>query len=336
MKNITNDFIGSTFPFTDLENNYFPKIEKILVEATTKCNGKCVYCGRPIALKMNPEYMASPDLNPEIFKRFDLKNIKFICFCGAVGDAALYKNLYDALDIIKKGNEECVVEMFTNGEPRNEKWWNILGNKLKYNKYNRVIFCLDGLEESNRKYRGTNFNTIIKHIKAFSDSGAWTHVQCILFKHNENEIDELKKILIEAGADVFFTRLSRCYFDDFESPSCCNYTTLDEYAKELDRDPICALQNRNVIFLDVQGNILPCCFYAGEVIPRGTVNRINVGVYKRVLKDKYNLNLFENELDEILNTSLFKYVRNNYKNDIYCKTKCGVGREDSFEFYKLK
>jgi MoaA/NifB/PqqE/SkfB family radical SAM enzyme len=199
-----------------------------------------------------------------------------------------------------------------------------------------VIFCLDGLEESNRKYRGTDFDTVISHIAAFSETGAWTHVQCILFKHNENEIEELKDRVKKAGANVFFTRYSRSFNNEFESPQKCQYDyDLDTYARNLDREPICALHNRNVLFIDVNGNALPCCFYAGEIIPHTVINSINIGVWKRTIQDNKNLNLFEHSLEEILETKLFKYIRNNYKTDIFCRTKCSVGREDTFEFFQL-
>lgn len=328
--------IGSTFPFVEIEDNYIPKIEKLLVETTTKCNAKCVFCGRTNAKQNNPDYMNSPDLDPKVFSKFDLSKIKFVCLCGAVGDASLYSHLHESIDIIKNSNKDCVIEIFTNGEPRSKLWWKDLGNRLKYNKYSRVVFCLDGLEESNRKYRGTDFNTVLSHIKAFASTGAWTHVQCILFKHNEKEIEQLRNKVKEAGANVFFTRFSRCYYNDFEVPEKCLYEhNLDEYAISLNRDPICALQNRNTLFIDVKGNAIPCCFYAGEIIPHSVVNRTNIGVWKRVLRDNTKLNLFEHSLEEILNTNLFKYVRDNYKNDIFCRTKCSVGREDSFEFFDM-
>lgn len=308
-----------------------PILKKLQFETTTKCNATCVFCGRQGTFKTNPDYMSKPDLDPEIFNIIDLSKIEFISFCGIVGDVSLYKHLEKAIENIRKQNEKCVIELFTNGFAHNNDWWYSIGKQLTYNKYNRSIFCLDGLEESHYKYRGTDFNTVLQHMESYAKSGSWTQVQCLAFKHNQHEINQLRELVKSKGATVFFTRFSRYYEGDFEPPISSPYEdSLYRWNTSLNktRRPTCMLLNSNIMFIDVEGYAYPCCHYAGEIVCRYPYSADMIRRLKAFLKDKDERNLFKVSLDEVLESKFFQNILENHQKLTFCQNKCNSTRND--------
>ena len=60
-------------------------------------------------------------------------------------------------------------------------------------KPDKVIFAIDGLEDTNHLYRvNTNFNKIMENAKAFINAGGIARWDFIAFAHNEHQIEEAK------------------------------------------------------------------------------------------------------------------------------------------------
>ena len=79
-------------------------------------------------------------------------------------------------------------------------------------KPDKVIFAIDGLEDTNHLYRvNTNFNKIMENAKAFINAGGLARWDFIAFAHNEHQIEEAKALAEQMGFVKFRYKKSNRY-----------------------------------------------------------------------------------------------------------------------------
>ena len=175
---------------------------RIWLDLSTYCNAACPQCHRT-----NPDGLGKVDWLPLI--QWDLKQfqkafpkmdfIQEFEFCGSWGDPAMNKEIYEICEYIIN-NSEARIMIKTNGSMREgEFWWDLgvlCGNRLD------VEFAVDGTtQEMHAKYRQkTVLAKVLEHLEIVAQTNARALVFTVLFKHNEDKIYDIAKMVYDLGA----------------------------------------------------------------------------------------------------------------------------------------
>ena len=102
-------------------------------------------------------------------------------------------------------NKEKDIWVHVNGGSRNESFWSELGELSKeLNNRLTVIFGIDGDEETNHLYRkNVDWKTLQKNWRAYISAGGKAGWQFIVFKWNQHQIDDIKKLSETEGFERF-------------------------------------------------------------------------------------------------------------------------------------
>jgi MoaA/NifB/PqqE/SkfB family radical SAM enzyme len=171
------------------------ELSEIHIELTNKCNAACPSCPRNYQGGATREWISNEEISLEDLKSYlppkILENINKITFCGDYGDPSLCTDL---IEIIQYLNQFSIaIQINTNGSTRTEAFWKNLAGAL--NEKSKVIFSIDGLEDTNHIYRrGTRWEKIIKNIEAFKDSKALKVWEYLVFEHNKHQVEEAKRL----------------------------------------------------------------------------------------------------------------------------------------------
>jgi MoaA/NifB/PqqE/SkfB family radical SAM enzyme len=180
----------------------YSEVRNIHLEVSEVCNAACPMCARFVGKgsRPNPELTHSViDLQyfKIIFPPEFVKQLHFINFCGVVGDPITAKELIDQLKYLVECNPNISFEISTNGGVRSQSWWKELAQICNSDK-RFVSFSIDGLEDTNHLYRrNVQWHKLMENVKAFIQAGGHAKWQFLIFKHNEHQQDEVKKLAKE-------------------------------------------------------------------------------------------------------------------------------------------
>jgi len=170
----------------------------------------------------------------------------------------------------------------------------------------KIIISLDGLnQETYEKYRiGGDYNTVIQGIKnlvqarkALKSSTPYIIVQFIVFKTNQHQLKELKKLKNELGIDKIDIKTAQIYSAKDDHHLIPDIKKYRRYRKDKKGDweiksslPNYCLRMWQSAVITWDGNIAPCCFD----------------------KDvNYNMgNILNSSFEEIKNNTKYKDFRN--------------------------
>ena len=196
-------------------------IEELHIEITNKCNAACPMCDRNIHGGPDRPGRGISEWSLEDIDRVfnqELPNLKFVYFCGTHGEPLSAKNLFEAIAAAK--NTGAKIEMFTNGSLRSKTWWekllSILGPE------DRITFGVDGIDTNHLYRQNTNINKIMENMYLCCKSDVEVRWDFLVFKHNEHEMEDCKRLAKELGVKHFrFRRTAR--FDRYSK-----YPVLDK------------------------------------------------------------------------------------------------------------
>ena len=196
-------------------------INAINAELSNYCNAACPMCARfDFNLNLRKDVTNNKHTSFELLKEKIgddiVKNLWHFYSCGTYGDGSMNPEALQIFEYITKTNNRCWTELYTNGGARTEEFWYDLGTLGI-----EVLFHIDGLEDTNHLYRRkVNWDKLMKNVKAFI-RGAKTNPRskarwrCFLFKHNEHQKDEIKKLSKDLGFEgVYFDKTER--WKDFD------------------------------------------------------------------------------------------------------------------------
>lgn len=173
------------------------------VELTNHCNAACPFCPRHVgsSAKVRPDLVLE-SISIENFKTWFPKNLILdltnILFCGTHGDPSMCKDILPIIEYITLVNPNCSIMINTNGGIRNLNFWKELGNLLKHNQDNSITFSIDGLEDTNHLYRrNVTWTKLIENVKAYNNTGATAIWDFLIFRHNEHQIEQARKLAKE-------------------------------------------------------------------------------------------------------------------------------------------
>ena len=309
-------------------------IDTIQIGITTRCNGHCKFCLRNELLRTRDAekmriYREKIDLPFDSFKNiFKTNTIQNIQFCRNKGDAIFHPEFQKFIDCIKDNNRKFTLA--TNASIFTNEWWYNLGKNYKCD----VVFALDGLEDTHKLYRGTDFKTVFEHMKSFIDGGGYSSWQFIVFKHNEHQVEEAKTIAYRIGCKKFIKVVSRFYDEEFEKPTTTFNLTKREINKnikskfdkekypkiyKLFNDIECEWKRTNRIYIDSRGYVYPCCFSCCHLQDYYTWDKY---IYLKEMVETKEHNIMYTTLDNIQTSTFFKQIYNNINELTFCSVHC--------------
>lgn len=180
------------------------------IELTNACNAACPMCVR--FFRNSPLTRPDLELSQITYEKFVkylplhiISKIERISFCGTSGDPGMAKDLYEICEYISN-NSNATIVMNTNGGMRKPAFWNKLGALFASNRKKdwRVIFSIDGLEDTNHIYRrNVDWKDLIANVDAFIAGGGQAWWEYLIFKHNEHQIKDAMILARQKGFTKF-------------------------------------------------------------------------------------------------------------------------------------
>lgn len=174
------------------------------IDLTTYCNAGCPQCHRtdPKGLgKIGWLPLIKWDLE-QFKKAYPVKTLRMIKrfeICGTWGDPIMVKDIYEICEYIIK-NSRAWIQINTNGGFRDDDFWWKLGI-LSRNRM-QVIFDIEGINQEMHSHyrRKVDFEKLKLNIQSFTAAGGNAFAHVIVFKHNEDYIEDiLKMCYVELG-----------------------------------------------------------------------------------------------------------------------------------------
>lgn len=337
-------------------------IRRIQLDHTSRCNLACPQCARTSKSGQTLPGLAMSDLTLDDYKiildPFKDRGVGLF-HCGNFGDVIASPTFEETFKYSIDNNVSNVV-IATNGSMRKPEWWANLAREGK-NK-TRVIFAIDGLEDTNHIYRvGSNYNNVIENAKAFIDAGGNAQWAFIEFKHNYHQIEEARQIATDLGFASFEVKYTARFADTkvdkvvtkkgktvTQAPTKASgknqsdvekiikeYKSFDNYTDNTNIS--CKFKNDNMVFIDMNMRLWPCCWFGSP----GTLHRYKESSQTESFKhlfDKYgeDFNDMRKYGWDVLNHEFFQeYLERSWNNPddefkrIYtCGRTCG----EKFEF----
>lgn len=189
------------------------------LELTSRCNALCPMCGRTTGMDEDGGTLRKrddldlTDTDPRLLEKM-LEEMKpfipnHVFINGNYGDPIMYPYLLEVVKMYKDAGVPQVT-LSTNGSAQTEAWWRELGQIMR--KPDKVIFAIDGLEDTNHLYRvNTKWSTIMRNAKAFIAEGGIARWDYIGFQHNEHQVEEARQLAEDMGFVKFRYKKSNRY-----------------------------------------------------------------------------------------------------------------------------
>lgn len=284
---------------------------------TTRCNAYCQMCSRTERAKAGKLEKADMDLTI-LFKI--LPRIDFISLNGIFGDYILHPNALAFLQT-EEARQVPLIEIATNGASQDYDFWKQLGKLPNV----RVIFGIDGLEDTHHIYRGTSYKRVMYNMKTYIENGGTAIWQFIVFRYNEHQIQEASDLAKDLGCVEFMPIRSNVYGGEiFKKPT--SLFSRNELIESKEGVEYCYWKQREgkpflSFFIDVYGYVHPCC-HTGIYIGPYWEDPLFDDLRDLWTKNKDKLNLKDNDIDDILNNEYFRYIEDNFKTLSVCNARC--------------
>ena len=297
-------------------------LSEIEFELSSHCNSKCPQCPRYDMLGRVHKDLNVTHLDVNVIKKLPIekmKNLKTVSFCGNFGDPLMHPDLNEIISFFQ--NQQIFIS--TNASLRSKEWWRKLGT----NKNIEVTFCIDGIGSEHEFYRrNTSYKKIIENAKEFIQAGGTAGWQFIVFRHNEHQLYEAKKLSEEMGfkeinfiySDRFDTNNKWKVYDDknylYDLEKSSHQTTMREslnvpegekYWKSLNKNKgeiSCIWSEKKKLYIHSDGTVYPCCML-GSVQSGKNIEKL---MLRKLVKDFKKIDLHHNDLGDILTSEVFQ------------------------------
>jgi MoaA/NifB/PqqE/SkfB family radical SAM enzyme len=330
----------------------YESIRSVDIEGTPVCNADCPMCirtdtnGNMLGGLRPQQQLTLDEYTQRVFTPQFVEQIQRVQFCGNYGDPCLMWAFRGLVAHLQK--KPVHVDVETNGGMHNAAWWGDLG---KLSKDLVVTFSIDGLEDTLGIYRRkVNFQKVIENASAFIAAGGKARWAFLVFKHNEHQVDEARRMAKKLGFFDFTLRLTeRFYRNDgnymhpwkargshLEAPTAKEYryerpTTKEAYLEALKTCEVsCAARKESKLYIDYEGNVFPCCFLGasqGDEVDLGNVasNTMLADIKRR----GGSTSLRRKSLREIVEGEYFSWVasvlNDPSRRPVACSAVCGTG-----------
>jgi len=184
--------------------NFFNR-RNLNIDITHRCALECPMCQRQTMYKKYGKRVPGKDISISEIKKI-ISFYKDLSFCGQYSDPVHHPKFIEILKLLLHNNISCMVH---NASSTKSKEWYI--KAFKSNPKANWVFGIDGLPNESHKYRinqnGTKlFDIMIESKKYLIHNPTW---QYIIFRYNENHIEQAKKIANDIDVNILFINSSR-------------------------------------------------------------------------------------------------------------------------------
>lgn len=346
----------------------FKELLDVHLEITNNCQASCPMCSRNRNGGIENPLIKLNDWSLEDFKTIMtsevLNQVNGFFFCGNFGDPILNKQLVDMCRYSTEINPDLNVRIHTNGSARTTTWWSSLAKALPKN--HTVVFALDGLSDTHSIYRiGTSFENIIENAKAFIAAGGIAEWCYIRFKHNQDQVDEARRMSNDLGFVKFTVKNSSRFIlepkvdvvDKTGNVTHAIEPASDIPLKFIDKNTInaykqivaesvidCQSLNRKEVYIDAFKNVFPCCWIAST--PYNYIDQNDAYEVRYEMLSQYHdivksfggidkLNAVKHSIKQIVESDGYQNLWYEYWDNrslITCARTCG--RAPSADFYQ--
>jgi MoaA/NifB/PqqE/SkfB family radical SAM enzyme len=239
------------------------------IEPTTRCTLGCPRCSRTVLLnEYGKKFLPITDLDIQALDEFIDIPVKNIKLSGNNGDPIYHRNFFDVVRVVKKHCKS--VKITTNGSGRSTQWWEELNSILDED--DDIKFSIDGIPGNFTKYRiNGDWNSVKRGLEICAQGPAKTIWKYIVFKYNQNNINEAKELAEKLGVEFRLDKSARFEVGDPLKPDD-DYALVDKQAAQQEFqivddsdhfqvDPQC--DNNLEHFISSSGYYMPCC-YSGD------------------------------------------------------------------------
>lgn len=232
-------------------------IKVLHLEPTDVCQAACPLCARELDPAFNKErqHHLTIDQILAVFPESLIAKLDKMFMCGNYGDPAAGKHTLDIYKEFRKLNKNIVLGMNTNGALQNTLWWHELGRTFNQ-PLDYVVFSIDGLESTNHVYRkNVNWQKLMANAEAYIAAGGSAHWDMLVYKHNQDQVDECQQLAKNMGFKWFRAKVSKRGFTErLEAP--VGWLTPNVQGSAIN----CHALSEQSAFIDAQGNLSPCCW----------------------------------------------------------------------------
>jgi len=185
----------------------YSDIRDVHLEISTLCNAACPWCPRNFwGYPYNggyPEVNLTLESAQKIFQPDFLKQLDSIRINGNFGDIVMNPEGANIVEFFNSVNPNLLITISTNGSARPQKFWQKLGS---LGAQVRVLFALDGLEDTHHLYRqNTSWSRIIENAQTFISAGGFAVWKMLQFDHNLHQIEQCRDLSKQLGFGKFIT-----------------------------------------------------------------------------------------------------------------------------------
>lgn len=191
--------------------------DSINLDITNRCALECPRCIRSTYKEMGKK-VPGYDMPTKHFEML-LKNFNHFIFCGNISDPIFHP---DFLDMLQKLNDhKKIASVHTAASQKSLQWYE---NAFRIFPNATWHFGIDGLPKDSNKYRinqdGEKLFDIMLIANKILKKTIW---QYIVFKYNENHIDEAKKLADKNNIELKIVFSSRFLTKDIYKPTNSQY-----------------------------------------------------------------------------------------------------------------
>jgi MoaA/NifB/PqqE/SkfB family radical SAM enzyme len=321
-------------------------INHINAELSNYCNAACPMCARfdsqqnLVSEITNKNHTTLDDIKNKIGDEV-IANLSSFRSCGNLGDGTMNPECSQIYEYIKLVNPNTRLSINTNGGARNREFYREMA-KIGV----KVIFSIDGLEDTNHLYRrNVKWSKMMENVNAFIQAGGQAQWDFLVFKHNQHQIETAENLSRQLGFKTFYKKTTTRW-DDFDKDG--NWLQRDkiemgDYAlekplkekvedvdnerdvkvKEVKTSKIScqSFHEKNIeIFLHANGNVSPCCW----------LGDLQIHESKNIIKDYKSVNINHTPLKQILNGHYFTEIWKGIQGQVQdyklttCQNVCGL------------
>ena len=213
----------------------YQHIDEYQIEITSYCNAACPQCPRNENGQGINQLMPLCHMDRTVIDRtFTVKlcnRLRQVFFCGSYGDPIMHPAFLDILRDFRRKNPTLWLYFHTNGGVHGPDYWQEIAHIM--NGYGQIDFGIDGLADTLHLYRkNVKYTKVIENAVAYIRAGGRAQWNFIVFKHNEHQVEEVKKLGKELGFFNVLIRKTGRFFNHRTVEEMSVWPVRDEYVIE--------------------------------------------------------------------------------------------------------
>jgi MoaA/NifB/PqqE/SkfB family radical SAM enzyme len=189
----------------------YNNVTHVNIEISSLCNSICAWCPRyenmsPVVNRqLSPQYVTIGQFKKWFPVSFTSKVIHWT-YSGDYGDAGTNPDLIEIFRYTFNCNPLASVQVNTNGGMKSSEFWKEIGELFAEYPQRKIIFSIDGLEDTNHIYRrNVKWDKVYQNATAYLRTGAIGIWEALVFQYNQHQTEEMKSLADEMGfSEIIF------------------------------------------------------------------------------------------------------------------------------------